>query len=221
MQDGAAGAAAQDNQPEDAQALAALRRFAKSRANAERCELCGTELGADHQHLLDRASRQITCSCDACAILFCGQQSAKFLRVPRRVLKLDHFAWSDSEWDALALPINLAFFVRQPNGEASVMYPSAAGVMVSMIELPPWAELFAAHPEMLAVEAEVEALLINRIGDQDLAYLVPIDAAYRLVGVIRTKWRGLSGGVEVWQAIADFFAGLERQASPLREAAHA
>ncbi|HEY4358534.1 MAG TPA: DUF5947 family protein [Acidobacteriaceae bacterium] len=212
--------------------LSALRRFAgaRSKTDAERCELCATALNDNHPHLLNRASRQIACACDACAILFCGQEGANFLRVPRRILKPMSFRFTDAEWDSMTLPINLAFFLRQPNGETAALYPSPAGVMESMIELPPWDELFAGQPTLLGIEPEVEALLVNRIGvasgrespsDTHAAFIVPIDAAYRLVGLIRTKWRGLSGGHEVWQAIADFFAALERQAVPVGEAAHA
>jgi hypothetical protein len=210
-----------DGNIETPEAFAALRRFARSRPNVERCELCGAEVGGEHSHLLDRNSRQIACSCDACAILFCGQQNAKFLRVPRRIAKPGAFEFTDLEWEGLMLPINLAFFLRQPDGETAVLYPSPAGVMESMIALPPWAELFAGDPTLAKIEPEVEALLINRIGDQRASFIVPIDAAYRLVGVIRTKWRGLSGGVEMWQAIAAFFAALEHQATPAREATHA
>ena len=32
-------------------------------------------------------------------------------------------------------------------------------------------------------------------------YIVPIDECYRLVGLIRMHWRGLSGGTEVWKEI--------------------
>jgi hypothetical protein len=203
------------------EALVALRRFARSRADVERCELCGAALDGNHPHLLNCKSRQIACSCDACAILFCGQDGAKFLRVPRRILKLRGFRFTDSEWDALMLPINLAFFLRQPNGETNVLYPSPAGVMESLIELPRWNELFGGDVTLSGVEPEVEALMVNRIGQQAQYFVVPIDTGYRLVGLIRTKWRGLSGGPEVWQAIAEFFAALDRQATPVGEAAHA
>ena len=34
----------------------------------------------------------------------------------------------------------------------------------------------------------------------------PIDQCFRLVGIIRARWKGLSGGTEVWKDIAQFFA---------------
>jgi hypothetical protein len=201
--------------------LAALRRFARARPAVERCELCGATLADEHPHLLNIQSRQITCACDACAILFCGQEGGKFLRVPRRVLRLDGFAFTALEWEGMMLPINLAFFLRQPGGEVTAMYPSPAGAMESLIELPSWDELFGREAALAAVQPEVEALLVNRIGDQAAYFVVPVDACYRLIGLIRTKWRGLSGGAEVWQGVADFFASLERQATPVGGGGHA
>lgn len=204
-----------------AETLSALRRFARPRPRVERCELCGAELGPEHGHLLNRGSRQIVCSCEACAILFCGQEGTKFLRVPRRIMRLEHFSLSDLQWEAMALPINLAFFIEQLNGGVSVMYPSPAGAMESLIGLPPWQELFGSEPVFAGIEAEVEALLVNRIGDKPAYFIVPIDACYRLVGLIRTKWHGLSGGGEVWQAVAEFFADLENRAKPVGNHSHA
>ena len=201
--------------------LGALRRFARPRPNVERCELCGGAIAFDHPHLLDRRSRQVACSCDACAILFADQQNTRFLRVPRRVLKLRDFSFSDAEWDAMTLPIGLAFFLRDIAGHATALYPSPAGVMESLIELPPWPELTRNHRRLAELEPEVEALLVHRIGERQVCFVVPIDTAYRLVGLIRTRWRGLSGGPAVWQAIAEFFDELDRRSTPVGEIAHA
>lgn len=206
------------SQPEG---LGSLRRFARPPSAAERCDLCGIGLTAEHQHLLDRGRRQIACSCDACAILFCGQQGAKFFRIPRRIVRLDGFSFTDAQWDVMTLPINLAFFLRQPDGKTAAMYPSPAGVMESLIALPAWSALFDGQPTISAIEPEVEALLVNRIGDQAAYFIVPIDACYRLVGLIRTKWHGLSGGQDVWNAIAEFFAQLDRHAFRAAEDTHA
>jgi len=40
---------------------------------------------------------------------------------------------------------------------------------------------------------------------------VPIDECYGLVGLIRTQWRGLTGGKEVWAEIARFLEALDRR----------
>jgi hypothetical protein len=208
-------------QPLDS-ALAALSRFARSpRPDVERCELCGTELPCEHPHLLDRQSRQVACACDACAILFCAQENAKFVRIPRRIVALDNFAFDEQSWDAMMLPINLAFFLRGADDSTSAAYPSPAGAMASEIDLPAWSELFAGASRLRSVEPEVEALLVNRIGGETKYFLVPVDECYRLVGLIRTQWRGLSGGQELWKGVGEFFAGLERRASHLGASTHA
>jgi hypothetical protein len=201
--------------------LEALRQFARPRPNVERCELCGEAIASSHSHLLDRRSRQVACSCDACSILFADQHSAQFLRVPRRTLKLAEFRFSDAEWDAMTLPIGLAFFLRGVNGRTTALYPSPAGVMESLIELPAWPELTRNHPTLATLEQEVEALLVHRIGELPGYFVVPIDSTYRLVGLIRTRWRGLSGGTAVWQAVAEFFEELECRATPVGEVVHA
>lgn len=210
-----------DLAPASGDSLEVLRRFAHTRPDVERCELCSTGIAAQHPHLLDRHSRQVACSCNACAILFADQQNTRFLRVPRRLLKLDSFRFTDAEWDAMTLPIGLAFFVRDTTGGALALYPSPAGIMESLITLPPWSELTQGNPTLATIEPEVEALVVHRIGDRHAYFLVPVDTAYRLVGLIRMRWRGLSGGPAVWQAIAEFFEELERTATLAQEKAHA
>ena len=64
------------------------------------------------------------------------------------------------------------------------------------------------------MEADVEALLVNRIGHvRGFAapeyYVLPIDECYKLVGLIRANWRGLSGGTEVWQEIGQLLRRTE------------
>jgi hypothetical protein len=43
---------------------------------------------------------------------------------------------------------------------------------------------------------------------------VPIDECLTLVGLIRTRWRGLTGGKEVWQELQGFFDGLDERSRP-------
>ena len=104
-----------------------LRRFAKARAPVERCDLCGLEIGAEHDHLLDPAERRLACACGACAVLFSAQSGTKYKRVPRDVTALDGLAISDAQWEALRLPIDLAFFYHStPQARVVASYPSPA-----------------------------------------------------------------------------------------------
>jgi len=193
------------------ESLSALKRFARVRPPVERCGLCALPLGEEHQHLLERTSRQIECACDACAILFDRQEDGKYLRVPRRVRRLVGFRFTDLQWEQMMLPINLAFFLRNADGKIVAIYPSPAGAIESALGLDDWDELVAGCRLLGSMEPEVEALLVNRVGEP-VYFVLPIDECYRLVGLIRMKWRGLSGGTEVWAAVAGFLADLQRKA---------
>jgi len=199
--------------------LSALRRFVRPRATAvaERCEMCSTELGAEHQHLVEPSSRQMVCACEACAILFSGQTGTKYKRVPRRIRALPDFRLTDGQWDSLMIPIQLAFFFQStPDGKVLALYPSPAGPTESLLALDSWNELVEDNPALREMEPDVEALLVNRVGGTGEYYLVPIDECYKLVGLIRAHWRGLSGGTEVWREIKQFYAGLKERARPVR-----
>ena len=47
----------------------------------------------------------------------------------------------------------------------------------------------------------MQALLVNRVRGARRQWIVPIDECYALVGLIRTHWRGFTGGAEVWQEL--------------------
>jgi hypothetical protein len=199
-----------------------LRQFARRSPSAERCELCSAELSPIHQHLLDPKKREIVCSCDGCAVLFCGQAGAHYLRVPRRIRSLSDFQMPDLQWESLMIPINLAFFYRDTAADrVMAMYPSPAGAIESLLSLESWVEIAAEHPALQKMEADVETFLVNRVGAQPQYYIVPIDECYRLVGLIRMHWRGLSGGVEVWKEIHQFFDDLKARSVDVREVLHA
>jgi hypothetical protein len=194
-------------------AFAALRRLVRPRPRTECCELCGTDLPPDHAHLVEPASRKLLCCCDACAILFSGAQSPRYRRVPRRVESLADFRMTDAEWEDLHIPINLAFFFHSSSaGRVVAAYPSPAGATESLLTLEAWRGLEEQNPALRELEPDVEALLVNRVVPAREHYRVPIDECYKLVGLIRSNWRGLSGGTEVWEAIGRFFTGLKEKA---------
>jgi hypothetical protein len=208
-------------------AFAALRQFARKRAAVERCEMCSRELAHHHEHLVELAAQKLICACDACVILFDGQSGSKYKRVPQRVLFLKDFKLSDGHWDGLMVPIGMAFFFKStPHSKVIALYPSPAGPIESLLSLDAWTDIVEANPIVNEMEADVTALLVNRIGYARGAaspeyYLVPIDECYKLVGLIRTHWRGLSGGTEVWREIGAFFATLKTRAAFNQESSHA
>jgi hypothetical protein len=204
--------------PYGAPVFARLRELARRRPPAERCDLCGQEVAEHHDHLMEPAARRLVCACGACAVLFSGQSGTRYKRVPRRIRLLTDFALTDSQWDDLRLPINLAFFFfSTPQSRMIAAYPSPAGATESLLPLEAWVDIQTANPVLAEMEPDVETLLVNRVGSsRGLAsadyFLAPIDQCYRLVGLIRTGWKGLSGGADVWRDIARFFGDLKRLA---------
>jgi hypothetical protein len=205
-------------QPENAPSrayLSTLRQFIRRRPVVDRCELCGIELAPEHLHLVEAEKRRLLCCCDACAILFSGRESARYRRVPKEITMLTDFQLTDSQWDELHLPIDLAFFVESAYaGRVFAMYPSPAGATESLLPLESWHSLVAANPVLGELEADVEALIVNRVGQAREYYRAPIDECFKLVGLLRANWRGLAGGAQVWEEIAAFFANLKQRSSP-------
>jgi hypothetical protein len=125
------------------------------------------------------------------------------------------------------IPINMAFFIKSElAGKVVALYPSPAGPTESLLALESWGDIVKANPILKEMETDVEALLVNRVGSArgfliDEYYLVPIDECYKLVGLIRAHWRGLSGGPEVWEEVAAFFASLRQRAVSIREGSRA
>jgi hypothetical protein len=197
--------------------LSVLRQFVRERQRpaAHCCELCGLALPDLHPHLLEPARRQLLCACDACAILFSGQEGARYRRVPRLIESLPDFRLSDPEWEDLHLPINLAFFTWSTEaGRVLALYPSPAGATESLLTLEAWDALVERNPVLKELEPDVEALLVHRIGQTREYYRTPIDECYQLVGLIRANWRGLSGGSEVWEEVGRFFSSLKERSRP-------
>lgn len=185
-----------------------------ARAAQEQCELCSAPLAEEHAHLVELAERRLVCACDACAILFSNQSSGKYRRVPRRIEFLSEFLLSDTTWQSLDLPIELAFFLHNTAMDRIVaLYPSLGGAIEALVPRESWEALTKENPVLRKLEPDVEALLVNRVKEARECYRVGIDHCYQLVGLIRKSWRGFSGGKEVWDEIGRFFAHLRKRAS--------
>ena len=200
----------------DSLASSRLRRLAQSasqerEAALERCELCGEVIPADHRHLLDLQSRELMCACQACKILFDRKEAGvgHYRLVPDRRLRIEGFRLEDEDWAALEIPVDVAFFFHSTRDErVSAFYPSPAGPTESLLRLDAWQGIERANPVLLSLDPDVEALLVNRARGARQHFIVPIEDPYRLVALIRSRWRGLTGGQEVWEGIESFFADL-------------
>jgi hypothetical protein len=197
----------------------AQRSGREREAALEHCDLCSAPIPPEHRHILDVASRELMCTCRPCAILFdrsaAGAGGRHYRLVPDRRLRIEDFAMDDVAWAELRLPVDLAFFFHSsPAERVLAFYPSPMGATESLLELDAWRSLEADNPLLRTLEPDVEALLVDRARGARHHHLVPISDCFELVGLIRTRWRGLTGGREVWEEIARFYDGLDARARP-------
>jgi hypothetical protein len=208
-------------------AFKTLRRLAKRQPQVEQCEFCSSSLHPTHRHLLEIQTRRVVCVCEPCALRF-ENVIGRWKLIPRDAIALPEFNSTDAEWEGFALPINLAFFFQStPADKVVAMYPSPAGATESLLSLGAWGAVVAANPVLERMQSDVEALLVNRLGNAREYYIAPIDRCFELVGIIRLHWRGFSGGPNVWEEINGFFDKLKSAAkmptamADAREACHA
>jgi hypothetical protein len=195
---------------------AAQARAAEPDPVQERCDLCGAPIGSQHRHLLDVESAELMCACQACKILFDrgAAGGGHYRLVPDRRLRLDGLELDDALWDGLRVPVDMAFFFHSSRAERVLaFYPSPMGATESQLSLDAWEDVVRRNPVLETMEPDVEALLVDRVGGARRHWLVGIDECFALVGLIRTRWRGLSGGTEVWGEITAFFAGLDERST--------
>lgn len=177
----------------------------------ERCEFCSVDLASSHRHVLDVEQRSILCACESCFVRASGE--ARYRPTGQRLLWLENFRLSDELWARLSIPVGLAFFFHSSAAGAVIaLYPSPLGATESQLDLAAWEELRAANPQIQRLEPDAEALLVNR--DSEIAgyAIVPIDRCYELVGLLKTKWEGISGGAEAERAVDEFFASIQTEA---------
>jgi hypothetical protein len=174
---------------------------------AERCDICHTTVPDDHRHMLHLVQRRIMCSCEACWALYSG--NPEYRPTGMRTIWLDGFECDPETWAAFGVPIGLAFFMRSTvTGTVVAFYPSPAGATESELTLQAWDSLVARNPVLQHLETDAEALVVNRLSDPAEYAIIPIDHCYALVGLIKSRWEGISGGSAIERAVPEFFAGI-------------
>ncbi len=180
-------------------------------AARERCDVCGASIPDDHRHLLQLEERRIVCACEACWALHSGDP--EYRPVGTRTLWLERFELDEQLWARFQVPIALAFFMRSTVTDGVVaFYPSPAGATESELSLDAWEELVERNPVLDHLDPDAEALIINRLESPAQYVIAPIDQCYALVGLIKTRWEGISGGAALHEAVPGFFAGLRARA---------
>ena len=177
----------------------------------ERCEMCDEAIGPEHGHVADLEGHRLLCTCRGCYLLFTGPGAGglRYRAVPTEVRRLVTLAISDAQWDALQVPVDLAFFFRQTGLDHVVAcYPGPGGATESSLDLGQWVDVESANPVLRDVGVDVEAVLVRRDDGGLEGFVVPIDVCYELVGLVRRHWTGFAGGAEVWARIEEFFEQL-------------
>lgn len=184
-------------------------------AAGERCEMCSEPIPDAHQHVVNVAGRQLLCVCRACYLLFVDPRAElRYRAVPDRYLAFPDFALDRRAWEALQIPVGVAFFfTNSALGRVVAFYPGPAGATESELDLDAWNAVAGADPRAGLPAADVEALLVRVPGSaQPDSFLVPIDACYEFVGRLRLLWRGFDGGQQVRAFIDEFFARIAARA---------
>src|ERR1044072_275960 len=177
----------------------------------EQCEVCGSRISDDHRHLLELEERRILCACEPCIAMRSGVDN--YCPVGTRTVWLDDIDFPDALWSAFQLPIGLAFFLRSSGtGTVVALYPSPAGATESELHLESWNALVERNPILEELHTDGEAFVVNRMTEPAERAIVPIDECYRLVGLIKANWTGISGGNAISDAVPKFFNHIRRKA---------
>ena len=88
---------------------------------ARRCELCREPIGDEHDHLVDLEHRNLMCACRGCYLLFTpdGAGGGHYQAVPDRYLAFPDLGSRRAQWDALQIPVSVAFFFVNSSSTAS------------------------------------------------------------------------------------------------------
>ena len=127
--------------------------------------MCAAEIPAGHSHLADVEQSTLICACRACYLLFTHSQAGRgrYRAVPDRYRSDPAHPLSVADWDALEIPVGLAFFLRRSaGGEVTAFYPSPAGATECRLDLQAWQRIEGSHPMLTAAAPDVEAILISR-----------------------------------------------------------
>jgi hypothetical protein len=176
--------------------------------------MCSEPIASEHQHVVNIDGRQLMCVCRGCYLLFTDiHAELRYRAVPDRYLAFPDFALDRRRWEALQIPVGLAFFFRNSVlGRTVAFYPGPAGATESELDMAAWNDIRSADPRVDTLADDTEALLV-RVPDGDTeppqCHLLPIDACYEFVGRLRMLWRGFDGGQDVRAFMAEFFDAID------------
>lgn len=181
---------------------------------ADHCEMCAALLAGDERrHLLDLAHHALLSICNACALAFGprGANAGSYRLIPTRHLALLNFQATDGLWAGSGRSAKIAYLLRSSEaGHVLAVYLDPAGARESAFDLEHWKTLLTANPLLDSLEPDVEALLINRMGQEQTFYIVPITTCSQLVGLLTEQ----GNEQEIWKDPGAFFEKIQAGASP-------
>lgn len=195
--------------------MASVLSKSREQSEPERCDFCREEIPPDHRHMADLESRSIMCACRACSLLFFheGAAGGRYRRIPGRVVDLGPDAQWKEMFEGLGIPVSVVFFFNNSVTDSYVgLYPGPAGATECLLSTDTWKEFSATDERVAGMKPDVEAILIRASMHSFDAFLVPLDLCYELVGRLRVLWRGIDGGGEAKDFVAEYF-GMLRQRS--------
>ncbi|MFZ0833316.1 MAG: DUF5947 family protein [Mycobacterium sp.] len=179
----------------------------------ERCEMCAEPIAEEHQHVVNVEGRQLMCVCRGCYLLFTDTDAKlQYRAVPDRYLSFPDFGLTRLDWEALQIPVGIAFFFSNSAlGRTVAFYPGPAGATESELDLAAWDSVRKSDARVELLAPDTEALIVRVPDDETAApqcHLVPIDACYEFVGRLRLLWHGFDGGQQVREFIDEFFGAI-------------
>lgn len=190
--------------------LASLRKFATPpmASKTARCDLCGSDIRNRHEHVFEPRERRLSCACASCAILFPSSPGGRHRRVVTQAEPLATTFGAD-DWELLGVPVRLAFFAPSDvHDKLLAVYPSARGTVEARLPLQIWHTLVEAHPELSAIEHDVEGLLVDAVKNPPSMYRASIDVCFGFIGALRAPDGARFVGLEGSGAIDAFIAAI-------------
>jgi hypothetical protein len=110
--------------------------------------MCSEDIADEHQHVVNLEGRQLMCVCRGCYLLFTDTEAElRFRAIPDRYLSFPDFALDRRQWEALQIPVGLAFFFRNSAlGRTVAFYPGPAGATESELDLQAWTDIRHRRP---------------------------------------------------------------------------
>ena len=166
--------------------------MARPAPDGERCDLCRSGVPDDHRHLLQLEERRILCVCEPCRALRSRRRRAAAGRHAHAV--------------AGGLRAARRRVGRVPDPDRARVLPALERDRQRRRDVPvagrrdreraalrrAGTRLVELNPVLRGLEPDAEGLIVDRrLG---VAAIAPIDRCYELVGLIKSRWEGISGG---------------------------